>query len=145
MNVEAVVFFDLELAKDFEHRRMRAGQLLSKNRFLAAQMLAYLENDLWLENARHANAMAARLSAGLQNINRMRPGVQCQANEVFVIMPKQTHDALAKTEAVFHQWLAAGSDTEPVGNDEIMIRLVTSFQTSPRDVDAFIALAEKVS
>ena len=145
MNVEAVVFFDLDLAKDFEYRRMRAGQLLSKNRFLAAQMLAYLDNDLWLKNARHANAMATRLSGGLQNIQGLRLGVKCQANEVFVIMPKSTHDVLANSDAVFHQWLASGSDTEPVGANEIMIRLVTSFQTSADDVDAFIALAASVS
>ena len=141
MSVEAVVFFDEKLAVDFEHRRMRAGQLLSKNRFLAAQMEAYLDNDLWLKNARHANAMAARLADGLGNVSGMRLGVECQANEVFVIMPRAKHDVLAASDAVFHPWLASGSDTDVVGDDEIMIRLVTSFQTSSDDVDAFVKLA----
>jgi threonine aldolase len=141
MSVEGLVFFDAELAVDFEHRRMRAGQLLSKNRYMAAQMEAYLENDLWLNNARHANAMASRLAKGLAKAPGIRLGVPCQANEVFAILPKIRHDVLAASDAVFHQWLASGSDTEPVGEDEIMIRLVTSFQTLPEDVDRFIALA----
>ncbi len=141
MGVEAVVFFDLNLAKDFEYRRMRGGHLLSKNRYLAAQMEAYLNNGLWLNNARHANDMAKRLADGLSSVEGMHLGVEQQANEVFVIMPKAKHDALEKTDAVFHQWLASGSDTAPVGPDEIMIRLVTSFLTTIEDVDGFIALA----
>jgi threonine aldolase len=59
---EAVVFFDPALAADFERRRKRAGHLWSKMRFLSAQLLAYLSDDLWLNNARHANAMAEALA-----------------------------------------------------------------------------------
>ena len=140
MYVEGLVFFDDALAKDFVHRRMRAGQLLSKSRFMAAQMEAYLTNDLWLNNARHANGMAARLAAGLEKSDGVRLGVECQANEVFVIMPKTTHDVLAASEAVFHPWLASGSDSDTVGDDEIMIRLVTSFQTRVEYVDGFLGL-----
>ncbi len=140
MNVEAVVFFDPALAVDFEYRRMRAGQLLSKNRYLAAQMEAYLTDDLWLNNARHANAMAARLADGLGKTDGVRLGVPCQANEVFVIVPKAKHNVLAASDAVFHQWLASGSDMEPAGEDETLIRLVTSFQTGVEDVDRFLAL-----
>ena len=62
MMLEAVVFFDLALAEDFAYRRMRAGQLLSKSRYLGAQMLAYLDGGLWLENARRANALAQKLA-----------------------------------------------------------------------------------
>lgn len=140
MNVEAVVFFDETLAKDFEHRRMRAGQLLSKSRFMAAQMEAYLSDDLWLENARHANEMAARLANGLKQKSGVRLAVACQANEVFVILPKATHDVLAASEAVFHGWIASGPDTDAVGENEMMIRLVTSFQTRVEDVDGFLGL-----
>lgn len=141
MSVEALVFFDESLAADFEHRRMRAGQLLSKSRFMAAQMEAYLTDDLWLDNARHANDMAARLATGLQNSAGIRLGVVCQANEVFAIMTKDKHDVLAASDAVFHPWLASGSDTDRVGDDEVMIRLVTSFQTTSDDVDNFLKLA----
>ena len=141
MGVEAVVFFDLDLANDFEYRRMRGGHLLSKNRFLAAQMEAYLTADLWLKNARHANDMAKRLADGLSRVDGLHLGVECQANEVFVIMPKTKHAELEKSDAVFHPWLASGSDTAPVGPDEIMIRLVTSFLTTSDDVDGFLKLA----
>ena len=72
MLLEAVVFFDTALAEDFLYRRMRAGQLISKSRYLGAQMLAYLENDLWLENARQANGLAKRLAEGLKSSNRVR-------------------------------------------------------------------------
>jgi len=140
MNVEAVVFFDLDLAVDFEYRRMRAGQLLSKNRYLAAQMEAYLSDDLWLDNARHANGMATRLADGLSTSQGVRFGVERQANEVFLIVPQAKHDVLAASDAVFHQWLASGSDTAKVDDDEVMIRLVTSFATSAEDVDAFVRL-----
>ena len=70
MMLEAVVFFDLALAEDFAYRRMRAGQLLSKSRYLGAQMLAYLEGGLWLENARRANALAQKLAKGLTRTGR---------------------------------------------------------------------------
>lgn len=140
MSVEGLVFFDTALAEDFEHRRMRAGQLLSKSRFMAAQMEAYLTDDLWLDNARHANAMATRLADGLKGSDGVRLGVECQANEVFVIISKAKHNVLAASDAVFHPWLASGSDTDTVGEDEIMIRLVTSFLTKAGDVDEFLAL-----
>ena len=65
MAAEAVVFFDRELAANMAERRKRAGHLLSKHRFLALQFEAFLANDCWLRLARHANAMADRLAAGL--------------------------------------------------------------------------------
>ena len=64
MMLEAVVFFDLALAEDFAYRRMRGGQLMSKSRYLGAQMLAYLEGGLWLDNARRANALAQQAGEG---------------------------------------------------------------------------------
>lgn len=139
MALEAVVFFDIALAEDFGHRRMRAGQLLSKGRFLGAQMLAYLEDDLWLDNARHANAMAQRLAKGLAKgmaSSQARLLLPCEANEVFAIMPRRLHEQLAEAGVVCHQW--PGSDH--VGPDEILARFVTSYLTKPEDVDRVIAL-----
>jgi threonine aldolase len=135
MALEAVVFFDAALAEDFGHRRMRAGQLLSKSRFLGAQMLAYLDNDLWLDNARHANAMAQRLAKGMVS-SRARLLLPCEANEVFAIMPRPLHEQLAKAGAIYHQW--PGGDH--VGPEEILARFVTSYLTKPEDVDRVIAL-----
>src|SRR5690606_30773414 len=67
---EAVVFFDPGRAADFAFRRKRSGHLFSKMRFLSAQLEAYLADGLWLRNAAHANAMAARLASGLRLLDR---------------------------------------------------------------------------
>src|ERR1700722_13581032 len=66
LGADAVVFFDPAMARDFERRRKRAGHLMSKLRFLSAQLIAYLNSGLWLDNARHAKAMASGMGAGLQ-------------------------------------------------------------------------------
>jgi len=140
MALEAVVFFDQGLAQDFTYRRMRAGQLLSKGRFLGAQMLAYLEDDLWLDNARHANAMARRLAKGLAAASRVRLPLPTQANEVFAIIPKALDGALAGAGVVYHQWPGVGPGTDRVGKDEILVRFVASYLTRPEDVDRLIGL-----
>ena len=72
MMLEAVIFFDTKLAEDFAYRRMRGGQLVSKHRYLGAQMVAYLKNDLWLENARAANGLAKQLADGLPKFVKIR-------------------------------------------------------------------------
>ena len=72
LGAEAVMFFDPAMARDFERRRKRAGQLMSKLRFLSAQLIAYLKNELWLDNARHANAMAHADGAGLEAVGRRK-------------------------------------------------------------------------
>src|ERR1043166_3471538 len=77
---EAVVFFDRDLARDFEYRRKQAGQLSSKMRFLAAQWIGALETGVWLRYAQHANAMAERLEGGLRPWRRTRLPRPRQAN-----------------------------------------------------------------
>jgi threonine aldolase len=132
---EAVVFFKPELAADFERRRKRGGHLWSKLRFLSAQLLAYLENDLWLANARHANAMAARLARGLREIADVNLLQSVDANEVFVALPADTVARLEREGFGFYRWPA---ETTP---RSVAIRLVTSFATEPADVAAFLAAA----
>jgi threonine aldolase len=132
---EAVVFFDPALAADFERRRKRAGHLWSKMRFLSAQLLAYLSDDLWLENARHANTMAEALAQGL----RTMPGAlvlhPVHANEIFVELPERTVVGLESDSFKFYRWPLHQSD------HGIAIRLVTSYMTQGQDVEAFIAAA----
>jgi threonine aldolase len=130
------VFFDPSLAEDFCYRRMRAGQLLSKGRFLGAQMLAYLDDDLWLDNARHANAMAQRLAKGVAASARARLALPAEANEVFAIIPQDLHDELAPAGVTYHQW----PGTDHPGPGEILARFVASYLTTPEDVDRLIAL-----
>ena len=135
---EAVVFFDAALAADFDRRRKRAGHLWSKFRFLSAQLLAYLDPDVWLVNARQANHMAARLGQGLASL----PGVKLlhpvDANEVFVEMAEADVAAL-ESQFKFYRWPLHASD------EGVAIRLVTSYATPAADVDAFIAAAQRLS
>ncbi|WP_108880860.1 beta-eliminating lyase-related protein [Anderseniella sp. Alg231-50] len=142
MMLEAVVFFDRALAADFSHRRMRAAQLLSKGRFLGAQMNAYLENDLWLDNARHANDMATYLGEILQATGKMRMPLPVQANEVFPIMPRPLFDMLLSKGVVTYQWPGEGPGNDVAAEDEILARFVCSFLTSKADCDALVKEVE---
>lgn len=129
---EAVILFKPALAETFAYRRKRAGHLFSKMRFLSAQLDAYLADDLWLRNARHANAMAARLAEGLAAL----PGVALlhpvEANEIFARLPEAMIEGLLAGGFAFYRW-------GPPANHEV--RLVTAFDTDPADVDAFLAAA----
>ena len=132
---EAVVFFDADLAREFEFRRKRGGHLLSKMRFLSAQLDAYLADGLWLDNARHANAMARRLVAGLTPLDGTQLLYPVDANEIFVVLPARMHDALQ----------AAGAATipgRPTGRASAPIRLVTAFDTDPADIERFLSIAK---
>jgi threonine aldolase len=132
MAAEAVVFFDPGKAEEFAFRRKRGGHLFAKMRFLSAQLEAYLEGDLWLRNARHANLMATRLAEGLESL----PGAQLQhpveANEIFVSLPDPVIRGLLADGFKFYRW-----DNEA----SVVIRLVTAFDTAASDVDAFLAAA----
>lgn len=142
MMVEAVIFFDKTLAEDFSHRRMRAGQLLSKGRYLGAQMNAYLENDLWLDNARHANAMASYLAAALETTGKMRMPLPTQANEVFPIIPRTLFELLLSKGVVSYQWPGQGPGNDAVGKGEMFVRFVCSFMTSKSDCDQLVREVE---
>jgi threonine aldolase len=135
MAAEAVIFFDPARAAGFESRRKRAGQLWSKMRFLSAQLVAYLEGGLWLGNARHANAMAARLAEGLAALPGVRLVQPVQANEVFAAMPEGMIGALLADGFEFYRW------PPPPGVDASVVRLVTAFCTGAADVDALVDAA----
>ena len=143
MGVEAVVFFETALATDFRYLRKRTGQLVSKNRFLAAQMLAYLADDRWMRNARHANAMADRLAAGVATWPGARLPLPVGANAVFAIVPRPLHDHLQAQGARYLVWPGEGPGTDTVGDGEVFIRLLTSFRTSAADVDALVGAASQ--
>jgi len=144
MMLEAAIFFDLALAEDFLYRRMRAGQLVSKSRYLGAQMLAYLENDLWLENARQANGLARKLAEGLRRAATVRLPNPVDGNEVFAIVPKTLKDRLASSGVKFFDWMpdSLGDTIKP---HEVFVRFVLSFATPEEDVDRFIELIEKMA
>jgi threonine aldolase len=139
MGAEAVVFFDPKRAEGMPARRKRGGQLLSKHRFIAAQMEAFLDDSLWLRLARHANAMADRLRDGLTRAG-FTPRWPVEANEVFAALPLSLCDRLQAAGAVFYRW---ETETAADGAETVTVRLVTSFATTADEVDQFVAMVGK--
>jgi threonine aldolase len=125
---EAIVLFDQSLAQELAFRRKRAGHLMSKMRLLAAQLDAYLTDDLWLVNARQANIMAVRLDNGLRSIEGLEIQGTTQSNILFCKLPRPIIDGLLAQEFYFYsdRW------------GENVVRLVTNFTTKEADVDSLI-------
>jgi len=123
---EAVVFFDEAMAEDFAWRVKQAGQLASKMRFISAPWLGLLNNAVWLENARHANAMARLLHERIRDL----PGVQImfppQANAVFAELPPTVIRGLRNNGWKFYQFIGDGG-----------CRLMCAWDTQPETVEAF--------
>ncbi|RWR27835.1 low specificity L-threonine aldolase [Sinirhodobacter populi] len=138
MGVEAVVIFDPARAHEFELRRKRAGHLFSKNRFLAAQMLGYLAGGLWMGLARHANAMAARLSDGIATV----PGAELlhptEANAVFARFPRRVHRSLRDAGAQYYLWPFEQS-LDGADDELLAARLVCSWATTEEEVGEFLS------
>ena len=118
MGAEALVYFDSELAAATHYRRKRAGHLQSKGRFLAAQLLAMIQGDLWLENARAANA-AAVIVAQAAGDRLLYP---VEANEIFIKLSPDEAAKLRTQGYDFYDWGTGAA------------RLVTSWQHDPEDV-----------
>ena len=135
MGAEAVIFFNRERAQAFEYRRKRGAQLFSKMRFVSAQLLAALQDGLWLRHGRQANTMASRLAQGLQTLPGVRLMHEVQANELFVSMPEAAIEALLQDGYSFYRWPA-----QP-GTKTRIIRLVTAWSTREADVDGLLAAA----
>ncbi len=118
MNAEAVILFDPEKAHEVRYRRKRAGHLQSKGRYLAAQILAMLEDDLWLANARAANQAAQEIASGCGDARLMHP---VEANELFVRLTASERAALRAQGFSFYDW---GADAA---------RFVASWDTAQGD------------
>ena len=125
---DCVVFFRKELAEEFEYRCKQAGQLASKMRFLSAPWLGILEGDVWLNNARHANAMAQRLAAGLAALDGVRIKFPVEANAVFAAFPQPMEAHLRAKGWSFYNFIGAGGS-----------RLMCSWDTGNEDIDQFLA------
>ena len=125
---EAVVFLDPELGRSAEFVRKQAGQLPSKMRFVSAQFEALVADDLWLRNATHANDMAQRLAALVDDVDGVELQRQPEVNSVFVTVPA---GALAALQEWSFFWVWNHDTTE--------VRWMTSFDTTVDDVDTFVA------
>jgi threonine aldolase len=130
---EAVVFFNQELANEFDYRCKQAGQLASKMRFLSAPWIGLLESGAWLTNARHANScakqLAERLSA-IPGVNLMHP---CQANAVFLQLPSLALDALRGKGWHFYSFIGTGG-----------ARFMCSWATQQADIDLLVADVQQI-
>lgn len=131
LGAEAAVFFDPTMADLAGFKRKRGGHLFSKMRFLSAQLEAYLADDLWLKNAKHANHTATRLCEGL-----LAGGIQLrypvEANELFILIAKPVAEKLQNQGFAFYSYPLGGANC---------YRLVTAWNTDPKDVESFIETA----
>ncbi|TAK99651.1 MAG: low specificity L-threonine aldolase [Verrucomicrobia bacterium] len=125
---EAVVFFDRELAREFDYRCKQGGQLASKMRFLSAPWTGMLKDGAWLKHARHANAMARRFETGLRAIPGVTVSYAVDSNAVFAKIPPSVEKQMHERGWKFY--------TGVVTPDES--RLMCSWDTTAGDVDAFV-------
>jgi threonine aldolase len=124
---ELVIFFKKELSREFDYRVKQAGQLASKTRFLAAQWLGLLTNDVWVRNARHANAMASKLAGRLSADAKIDVVLPVEANALFVRMPKQlAHDLQSRG---WHSYKFIEPD---------VYRLMCSWATTDAEIDRLV-------
>ena len=138
---EGIVLFDRSKAETLGYLRKRAAQLLSKHRVVTSQYEAWLDDGHWLDLARHANAMADRLAAGIAASRDGRIAWAPEANEVFAFVTPATAERLKAAGAAFYEWSSAGLAPEDAPRPgEVMIRLIASFVTTTDEVDRFVAL-----
>ena len=125
---EAIIFFKKELVGNLGFLMKRAGHLLSKMRFVSAQLDAYISNDVWLNNAKHANEMGKKLSDGLAKHNSIKIAYPTEANEVFAKLPRNIIDHL-------------NSEGYIINEDELdgkAVRFVAAWNTQASDVESFL-------
>lgn len=136
LGAEAIISFRPELSHKISFLRKRGGHFAARSRLLAAQVEAYLHDDLWLENARHANRVARYLGEGLARCPNVQIVHPTEGNQVFVSMPDEMTDMLVTKGVRFHRdWRL-----HPRQN-----RFVMSWASSLNDADALIRLCERFS
>ena len=127
MAAEAVVLFDPEIAPGLSRRRMKGGHLLSKMRYVSAQLLACIQNGLWLELAGQANAGAARIGRCLEASDEASLAHPVEINEVFVVLGEGLDARLREAGFTYHPW--PGSDG--------VSRLVVPWNVNDADLTRF--------
>lgn len=140
MAAEAVVFFDPVKAEEFDYRRKQSGHVFSKQRFLAAQMLALATDGLWLKLAQRANDLAAELAKGITAAggDLLAP---VQSNAIFASIPLTAHKRLREAGAIYHTW----PDKSAENLDPVALRLVMSWNTRDEDVAGFVKVLKEFS
>lgn len=126
---EAVVFFNRQLALEFDYRCKQGGQLASKMRFLSAPWVGLLQDGAWLRHAKHSNAMARHLESAIHNLPGVSVSYPVQSNAVFARIPERVVEAMHQRGWRFYTHVGGWEDS----------RLMCSWDTTPEDVDAFAA------
>jgi threonine aldolase len=124
---DAIVVFNPELADGLAVQLRRAGQVWSKMRFASAQLMAYVENGLWLQLAAASNAVAARIAGGIEAVPGLRLVAPVEVNELFLELPGAAMDALEREGFQFYR------------RSPTLARFVCRFDTSEAEADALIA------
>ncbi|MDC0197754.1 low specificity L-threonine aldolase [Candidatus Thioglobus sp.] len=122
---EAIIFFKPEMVGDFPFLHKRSGQLLSKMRFISSQLNAYVSDDVWIRNAKHANSMAKVLSEGLNHFSNIELAYPTESNEVFVHLPRVVIDYLN----------SSGYDVNEEELDGKAVRFVTAWDTKLEEIN----------
>ncbi len=130
---EAVLFFNPGLAKNTKYIRKQSMQLYSKMRFVAGQFIAYFENELWRQNAAHANRMAKLLKTEVSQIPQVRITQQVDANGIFAIVPREIIPLLQE-KYFFYIWNEPRSE----------VRWMCSFDTQENDIYEFVTLIKSL-
>ncbi|WP_201259973.1 low specificity L-threonine aldolase [Tissierella sp. P1] len=130
---EAIVSLNKDLSKAFKFYRKQGMQLLSKMRFVSAQFVAYLSDDLWRENALNANNMGKYFASSLSGISGITLKSEPETNMIFAYMER---DLIKSLQEKF--------DFYVIDEETNLVRLVTSFDTNKEDIDKFIKFAKEI-
>lgn len=131
---EVVIFFNRDLAKDFDYRCKQAGQLASKMKFISAQWIALLENELWKKNATHANNMAKYFEKSIVSIKNIEIKFPVQSNGVFIEAPIEVLEELKKKDWIFYSFIGSGG-----------ARFVFSWNSTKERIDKLILDIKNIS
>jgi threonine aldolase len=126
---EAVVFFNPDMAREFDYRCKQGGQLASKMRFLSAPWVGMLQDGAWLRHAGHANQMAKRLETGIRSVPGIQIAYAVESNAVFARIPDRVVEGLHQRGWKFYTHVGGWEES----------RLMCSWDTTPEDVDGFVA------
>lgn len=132
MSGEAIIFFNKKLSNDFKYIRKQGMQLTSKMRYISAQFIELLSNDLWLKNAKHANKMAKLLENEIRKIPEIKITQKVETNAIFAIFPEKYIPTIKK-QYYFYTWNEAISE----------VRLMTSFDTEEKDILDFVKVIKE--
>ena len=128
---ELIIFFNKKLAKEAQYIIKQTGHVISKTKFVSAQLNAWFENGLWLRLASKANKKALYLTNKLCEFNELELLYPVQGNEIFIKMSNTSYDKMLKKNIIPNLW-------GKVGNEHVIIRFVTSFETTTSQINEII-------